>query len=378
MNNTEFVAVMTYASELFSWYKGSLDADVYFCPERHGTYFGGFYMKDYPAMNNPEYFISTAITGDSGKEFLNILNSEQRELISGIIEEQRTALTEIAQIRTSVSTELRKAMTGGTVDKEKVYSLISRYGELDGQISALYATRFSEVNKILTDEQRAALVKLRNLDVVPQGAYKFSTPVAMPEIPNTDFMFGSGILPENAGQLAAAESFSISNESKNEDKNRPPRPDGKDAKDKNKPPKKDGNKTDNKNQNGKKQNDGVTKKIRNAKVILNGKELTMDAPPVIKNGRTLVPIRAIAEQFGAKVVWDASTQTVKIIKGEVEILLVIGKNDAKVNGNNISLDTPAEISNGRTMVPVRFISEAFKLNVGWDQENMTVTISEDN
>jgi hypothetical protein len=63
---------MTYASELFSWYKGSLDADVYFCPERHGTYFGGFYMKDYPAMNNPDYFISTSITGDSGKEFLNI------------------------------------------------------------------------------------------------------------------------------------------------------------------------------------------------------------------------------------------------------------------------------------------------------------------
>jgi hypothetical protein len=207
MTNLEFVAVMTYASELFSWYKGGLEADVYFCPERHGTYFGGFFMKDYPAMHNPNYFISTAITGDSGKDFLNILNRNQRALITGIIDEQRSALEEIKQIRTKVSTELRKAITRGMIDKEKVYALIERYGELDGQVSALYASRFSEVNKTLTADQRAALVKLRNLDVVPEGAYRFSTPVAMPEIPNTDFMFGVGSAPQNAGQIKPPESF---------------------------------------------------------------------------------------------------------------------------------------------------------------------------
>ena len=43
------VAVMTYAGDLFSWYAGSIDADIYFCPERHGTYYGGFYIKDAPA-----------------------------------------------------------------------------------------------------------------------------------------------------------------------------------------------------------------------------------------------------------------------------------------------------------------------------------------
>jgi hypothetical protein len=207
LTNNEFVAVMTYASELFSWYKGGLDADVYFCPERHGTYFGGFYMKDYPAMGNPDYFISTNITGDKGKEFLNILNTEQRALITGIIDEQRSALAEIAEIRTAVCTELRKAMTGGTIDKERLYSLIERYGELDGQMSALYAARFSEVDETLTETQRTALIKLRDLDVVPQGAYCFSTPVAMPEIPNTDCMFGVGNVPENAGQLVPPDGF---------------------------------------------------------------------------------------------------------------------------------------------------------------------------
>ena len=212
MTNSEFVAVMTYASELFSWYKGGLEADVYFCPERHGTYFGGFFMKDYPAMHNPNYFISTAITGDSGKDFLNVLNSEQRALITGIIDEDRSALAEIKKIRTTVSAELRNAITGGAVDKEMIYSLIERYGELDGQISALYASRFSQVNKTLTADQRAALVKLRNLDVVPQGAYRFSTPIAMPEIPNTDFMFGVVDVPQDAGQTTPPESFGNTNE----------------------------------------------------------------------------------------------------------------------------------------------------------------------
>ena len=217
MSNTEFVAVMTYASELFSWYKGSIQADTYFCPERHGTYFGGFYMKDYPAMNNTSYFISTAITGDSGQAFLDILDAKQKELITGIIPQQKSALEEISKIRLAVSTELRKAMSGNTIDKTKVYTLIQRYGELDGQMSALYAQRFSQVNKTLTESQRQALIKLRNLDVVPKGAYRFSTPVDTPSIPNTDYMFKAGTLPKNAGQITSPESFLVSN-----DKNRPP------------------------------------------------------------------------------------------------------------------------------------------------------------
>lgn len=214
LTNTQFVAVMTYASELFSWYKGSVDADIYFCPERHGTYFGGFYMKDYPAMNNPDYFISTATTGDSGEGFLNILNTTQRQRITSIIDEQAGALKEIAEIRTSVSTELRKAMAGQSMDRDKVYSLIKRYGELDGQVSGLYASRFAEVNKTLTSDQRASLVKLRNLTVVPKGAYFFSTPINYPSLPGTDYLFGIGQAPTSAGQLTASTGFAISTESR--------------------------------------------------------------------------------------------------------------------------------------------------------------------
>lgn len=207
LSNSEFVAVMTYASELFSWYKGSLTADVYFCPERHGTYFGGFFMKDYPAMNNPEYFISTEITGDLGKDFINTLNTEQKALINGIITEQKISLARIATIRTEVATELRKILSGGTIDKATVYSLIEEYGRLDGKMSAIYVTRFAQINATLTDSQRESLVKLRNLSVVPNGAYLFSTTITYPTIPNTDYMFGVGDLPSDAGQTSTPSDF---------------------------------------------------------------------------------------------------------------------------------------------------------------------------
>jgi len=207
MTNSEFVCVMTYASEMFSWYKGSVESDAYFCPERHGTYFGGFFMKDYNAMNNPDYFISTSVTGDKGQEFLDLLDEGQRKLIEEIIPAQKDAITEIASIRRQVSTELRKALAGQSFDEQQVSALIKRYGELDGTISGLYAQRFAEVNRTLTDEQRTALVKLRDLDAAADGTYLFSALVKTPELPDTDFFFGAGTMPADAGVYSVPDGF---------------------------------------------------------------------------------------------------------------------------------------------------------------------------
>ena len=158
------VAYMTYASEFFSWYAGSVEADTYFCPERHGTYFGGFYMKDMPAMGKRDYDISTSVTGDSGKTFLEILDEGQRKNITAIPDLQRKALKEIVDVRRQICTELRRFLKGEQADKEKVLALGRRYGELDGEMSYCYATAFAKVNKTLTEKQRADLVKLRNLE----------------------------------------------------------------------------------------------------------------------------------------------------------------------------------------------------------------------
>ncbi|MCX6878411.1 MAG: hypothetical protein NTW21_32050 [Verrucomicrobia bacterium] len=81
LSPTAHVAVMTYASELFSWYAGNVEADVYFRPERHATCFGSFHMKDIPAMGNANYSISTSLTSDSGEAFLAALTEPQRKLL---------------------------------------------------------------------------------------------------------------------------------------------------------------------------------------------------------------------------------------------------------------------------------------------------------
>ena len=207
LSNTEYQTVMTFASETLSWYLGNLAADVYFCPERHGTYFGGFFMKDYPAMGNPDYFISTSVTGDKGKAFLEILEPNQRTLITSIIDEQRSTLDEIAVLRLQISELLRVAQTGEAVDTARLTSLITHYGELDGAVSGLYAQRFAQVNGTLTNEQRNALVALRDLPIVAPSAYRFATEVPNPLLPNIDYLFGVGQMPSDAGKLVAPEDF---------------------------------------------------------------------------------------------------------------------------------------------------------------------------
>jgi hypothetical protein len=200
LSHAAHVAVMTYASEMFSWYAGSADADVYFCPERHATYFGSFYMKDIPAMGNANFSISTSLTGDSGEAFLAALTAPQRQLITGLVELQRKDLEEIVSVRRAISVELRRFMRQENVDQTKVLSLAKRYGELDGEISYWYAMRFAEVGKTLTADQKKTLLKLRNLDskYTCMGAYLYSAPIAMPEIQNTDFLFGISAQPASA------------------------------------------------------------------------------------------------------------------------------------------------------------------------------------
>jgi Spy/CpxP family protein refolding chaperone len=184
------VAMMTYASEFFSWYAGSVEADTYFCPEGHGTYFGAFYMKDAPAVHQRNYSISTSLTGDSGEAFLAALNPSQSEQITSLVELQRKDLQDIVRTRRAVATELRQFMAGNSANKEKVLELCRHYGELDGELSYFYATHFAGVNKTLTTEQRAALKRLRGIEgYSAKNPFVYADPVAAPAIPNSDFLF---------------------------------------------------------------------------------------------------------------------------------------------------------------------------------------------
>ncbi|AVX40812.1 Copper amine oxidase N-terminal domain-containing protein (plasmid) [Carboxydocella thermautotrophica] len=111
------------------------------------------------------------------------------------------------------------------------------------------------------------------------------------------------------------------------------------------------------------------------KVIVNGKTINFDSEPIIKNGRTLVPVRAIFEALGATVTWDPESRMVTGNRGDIIIKLVIGQKKAYINDIEISLDVEPQIIKGRTLVPLRFISEALNCQVQWDERTRTVTIN---
>ncbi len=194
LSQVENVAVMTYASEMYSWYAGSVEADVYFCPERQGTYFGSFYMKDMPAMGNPDFTIPSNLTADMGSAFLAALTAPQAALVTDLVDIQRSDLYAIVDARTAISTELRKFMTQDSIDQAGVLAMAEHYGELDGAIVYNFATHFTAVGQGLSVDQTTQVTAIREEwnTISCTGAYLYSQPVAMPSIINTDFLFGVG------------------------------------------------------------------------------------------------------------------------------------------------------------------------------------------
>lgn len=103
-------------------------------------------------------------------------------------------------------------------------------------------------------------------------------------------------------------------------------------------------------------------------------QLQPDVPPTAVGGRTLVPLRSIFEAIGATVEWDNATQTATGRRGDSVVEIQLGNSTAYINGEACALDVPAQAVGGRTMVPVRFVSEALDCTVEWDGAAQAVYI----
>lgn len=108
----------------------------------------------------------------------------------------------------------------------------------------------------------------------------------------------------------------------------------------------------------------------------NGQVLGLTNKPVFKEERVLLPLRELTEKFDYKVIWDSKTRKIQISKEETHINLTINQRIAEVNGKSMSLDVPAQMIEGVTYVPIRFISEAFDKKVDWDSKQKKVSIEE--
>lgn len=107
-------------------------------------------------------------------------------------------------------------------------------------------------------------------------------------------------------------------------------------------------------------------------VYIDGELMLTDQPPIIQNGRVLVPIRSLFETLDQKVEWNAKTREISINDGEIQ--LTVGSKMATVRNKNVTLDVPAQVINGRTVVPLRFITENLGKEVKWDPEKRIVDI----
>ena len=110
-------------------------------------------------------------------------------------------------------------------------------------------------------------------------------------------------------------------------------------------------------------------------ILVNGKEVKTDSPAFIKDGRTMVPVRFISEALGLKVGWDQKTRTVTVDEGAKAMKLTIGsKKIVRADGKETAIDVPAMIKGGRTMVPIRAIGELSGAKVDWNAANREVII----
>lgn len=113
----------------------------------------------------------------------------------------------------------------------------------------------------------------------------------------------------------------------------------------------------------------------NVNVVLDGETIIFDVPAQIINGRTMVPMRKIFESMGATVDWNNDTQTIIAQKKDITVIMQINNYVITVNGDNVMLDVPPQLVNSRTLVPARAVAESFNANVNWDGNTSTVFIT---
>ena len=127
---------------------------------------------------------------------------------------------------------------------------------------------------------------------------------------------------------------------------------------------------------------GIISRTPPTRIIVNGKEIASDQPPVfyrsritVSNVQILVPIRFVTEALGARVDWEPESRMARIRRGEYDLRLRVGEREHRLNENTVTTHVPPRIINGRTMVPIRFVSEAMGGTVNWDNRTRTVAIT---
>ncbi len=116
----------------------------------------------------------------------------------------------------------------------------------------------------------------------------------------------------------------------------------------------------------------------NVTVYMNGKFIEFDVPPIVTDGRTLVPMRKLFEELGAKVDWDGENNIATGYSKGIYVMLPVGRDYYNIDEIVFPADVPAQEIDGRTLIPLRIVSEAFGMNVDYDDKTKTVNLTSAN
>ena len=119
----------------------------------------------------------------------------------------------------------------------------------------------------------------------------------------------------------------------------------------------------------------ITLQVDSNTINIGSRSVTIDTAPVIIDGRTLIPVRGVSEAMGGNVNCNNDTKTVTITLGSNKVEMTIDSKTAYFNNKAQTLDVAPVVLNGRTMLPARFIAESFGFDVNWDNDTKTISIT---
>lgn len=119
-------------------------------------------------------------------------------------------------------------------------------------------------------------------------------------------------------------------------------------------------------------------KTKDIRVFLDGKELKFDAKPQSVNSRVMVPMGVIFQEFGLSVDWNQAQKTATATNENLKIIFKLGSKTAFVNDVEMTMDAPAVAINGKTMIPLRFLSENMGYNIVWNNSSNIILLSKSN
>lgn len=118
----------------------------------------------------------------------------------------------------------------------------------------------------------------------------------------------------------------------------------------------------------------VQMSIDHKTMTVNGQKQGLDVAPLLKNGTTYVPIKYILDSFGGSSTWNNTAKKITVTRGTTVMELTVNKKEFMMNGSMKTAEVAPIVTGGRTLVPLRLVSEQLGIDVKWEKKTKSITL----